>query len=43
MIREAGFRDVALRDLFDSFLGTNKETTARKFAVMGTNLLAFKP
>jgi len=42
VITEAGFRDVALRDSFDSFLGTNKESTARKFGVMGTNVMAYK-
>lgn len=42
MITEAGFRDVALRDTFDAFLGTNKERTARKFGVMGVNVSAYR-
>ncbi|HEU0201515.1 MAG TPA: hypothetical protein VFR86_13910 [Burkholderiaceae bacterium] len=42
VITEAGFRDVALRDRFDSFLGTNKEATARKFGVMGVNVSAYR-
>jgi hypothetical protein len=42
VIAAAGFRDVALRDTFDSFLGTNKERTARKYGVMGVNVIAYK-
>ena len=42
MISAAGFRDIALRDTFDSFLGTSKERTARKFGVLGVNVIAFK-
>ena len=39
---DAGFRSPVLRDTFDSFLGTNKQATARKFGVFGANVLAFK-
>lgn len=42
MIADAGFREVALRDRFDTFLGTNKEKTARKFGVMGVNVNAYR-
>jgi hypothetical protein len=42
VIAEAGFRDVALHDTFDSFLGTNKEATARRFGVMGVNVSAYR-
>jgi hypothetical protein len=31
-----------LRDTFDSFLGTNKAATARKFGVMGVNVIAYR-
>jgi hypothetical protein len=39
---EAGFRSAESRDIFDSFLGTNKESTARKFGVLGANFIAYK-
>lgn len=42
VIAEAGFREVALRERFDSFHGTNKEATARKFGVVGVNVLAHR-
>jgi hypothetical protein len=42
VIAEAGFREVALRDTFDSFLGTSKERTARKFGVMGVNISVYR-
>jgi hypothetical protein len=38
----AGFRDAELRETFDSFLGTSKESTARKFEVLGANFIARK-
>lgn len=38
----AGFRNPELRETFDSFLGTNKESTARKFGVLGANFIAYK-
>jgi len=31
-----------LHDTFDSFRGTNKERTARKFGVMGVNVSAYR-
>jgi hypothetical protein len=34
----AGFRDVRVTDRFDCFQGTSKESTARKFGVMGANV-----
>jgi hypothetical protein len=41
-MREAGFRNPEARDRFDSFLGTSKQSTARKFGVYGANFLAYK-
>lgn len=41
-MKQAGFRTVEARETFDSFLGTNKEKTARKFGVLGANFLAYK-
>jgi hypothetical protein len=31
-----------LHDTFDSFRGTSKEETARKFGVMGVNVSAYR-
>jgi len=42
VISDAGFRDPEMRDRFDSFLGTNKQSTARKFGVYGANFFALK-
>jgi len=42
VIGDAGFRGPELRERFDCFLGTNKESTARKFRVFGANFLAHK-
>ena len=42
MIRDSGFKEARLCDRFDSFLGTNKEGTARKFGVFGANFMAYK-
>jgi hypothetical protein len=39
----AGFEQVAIRERFDSFRGTTKERTARKFGVIGVNVYAAKP
>jgi hypothetical protein len=33
-----GFRDVRITHRYDCFRGTSKESTARKFGVMGVNL-----
>ncbi len=41
-MREAGFRDVAVGDYFDPFLGTSKEKTARKYGVRGANFVAWR-
>lgn len=41
-MRAAGFGDPTVHQRFDSFLGTNKEPTARKFAVVGANFSARK-
>lgn len=41
-MQAAGFRNATLHQQFDSFLGTNKESTARKFAVVGANFTAQK-
>ena len=37
-----GFEDVAIRERLDCFRGTTKERTARKYGVMGVNVLARK-
>lgn len=41
-MQTAGFRKPSLHQQFDTFLGTNKEGTARKFAVVGANFTAQK-
>ena len=41
-MQDAGFKRAEMRDQFDSFLGTNKQGTARKFGVFGANFLAYK-
>jgi hypothetical protein len=38
-----GYLDVSVVERFDCFLGTSKERVARKFGVVGVNLLARKP
>jgi hypothetical protein len=38
-----GFRGVELRERFDAFRGTSKERLARKYDVMGVNVLARRP
>jgi hypothetical protein len=43
VINEVGFRNAAIVEMFDPFLGTSKEKTARKFGVQGVNILAQKP
>ena len=42
-LEDAGFRPVALTERFDPFGGTSKERTARKYGVIGVNVLALKP
>jgi hypothetical protein len=39
---EAGFSNVAITQRFDCFAGTSKEKTARRYGVMGVNLLAHR-
>jgi hypothetical protein len=41
-LKQAGFRAVASKQSFDSFLGTNKERVARKYGVLGANFIAWK-
>jgi hypothetical protein len=43
VLSQIGFRDVAVREKFDSFRGTSKERVARKYGVVGMNILAVKP
>jgi hypothetical protein len=43
VLSRIGFRDVAVREKFDSFRGTSKERVARKYGVVGMNILAVKP
>ena len=38
-----GFDPVQVRENFDCFAGTSKEPTARKYGVLGVNVLATKP
>ena len=40
MLGEVGLRDVRLVKRFDSFAGTSKERTARKYGVRGANVFA---
>jgi hypothetical protein len=42
VLRQAGFRNVEVHEHFDTFRGTNKESTARRFKVEGVNVLAYK-
>jgi hypothetical protein len=42
VLRRIGFVDVAVRERFDAFRGTTKESTARKFGVIGMNVFALK-
>ena len=39
----AGFKDVGITHRFDPFGGTPKERTARRYGVIGVNLIGFKP
>jgi hypothetical protein len=41
-MKAAGFHNPELRETFDAFRGTSKESTARKFGVLGANFIAFK-
>jgi hypothetical protein len=38
----AGFTDVEIAARFDCFAGTTKERTARRYGVVGVNLLAVR-
>ena len=37
-----GFKDLEVAERFDPFRGTSKESTARKFGVIGVNVFARK-
>jgi hypothetical protein len=39
----AGFTGVRVLDRFDCFMGTTKERTARRYGVVGVNLVATRP
>jgi hypothetical protein len=39
----AGFTDVAISHYYDCFVGTTKESTARRYGVKGVNLSAVHP
>jgi hypothetical protein len=43
VLGQIGFRDVAVREKFDTFRGTSKERVARKYGVVGVNVFAGKP
>lgn len=40
MFASAGFTDVAIGHRYDCFAGTTKESTARRYGVVGVNLCA---
>jgi len=42
VLAQVGFRDVEVREKFDTFRGTSKERIARKYAVTGINIFARK-
>jgi hypothetical protein len=42
VIEQAGFREATVVEMFDPFIGTSKEQTARKYGVDGVNFLAYK-
>ena len=42
ILTHTGFRKVTIRERFDPFRGTSKESTARKFGVIGVNVFAAK-
>ncbi|WP_310452968.1 hypothetical protein [Sulfuritalea sp.] len=42
MMQAAGFQACAATEFFDSFAGTTKENTARKYGVRGANFFAGK-
>ncbi len=39
---DAGFRQGKVLTQYETFLGTSKEETARKYGVRGANFIAFK-
>ena len=43
ILTKIGFRDVEVRERFDTFRGTTKESVAHKFGVVGVNVFARKP
>jgi hypothetical protein len=43
VVNAAGFEQVAILEQFDCFRGTSKERTAKKYGVIGVNVLAVKP
>jgi hypothetical protein len=42
LFRSAGFDDPSIGARFDCFAGTSKERTARRYGVIGVNLLAVR-
>jgi hypothetical protein len=40
VFEQTGFRDVAITHRYDSFVGTSKERTAKKYGVIGVNVSA---
>lgn len=42
MLGQVGFREVAVREKFDTFRATSKERIARKYGVVGVNVFARK-
>jgi hypothetical protein len=42
LLEEAGFVRAGVIEFFDTFAGTSKEKTARKYGVRGANFIAFR-
>jgi hypothetical protein len=42
VLGQVGFREVSVREKFDTFRGTSKERIARKYGVVGVNVFARK-
>ena len=43
LLEQIGFEGVEVTHRYDTFRGTSKERTARKFGVTGVNVFARKP
>ena len=43
LLTEVGFQGVVVKERFDCFRGTSKESVAKKYGVSGVNVHAAKP